>query len=184
MKKLILTFGLLGLCLAQGAYACDEMCKKEAAEKKLGTEFPKYLTWKYCDGISGEFMTSTMKSLQSYTESHLDTTRKRGMRNTKNFLEQRKDWLTECDNYIAATGKGRVFKDDKTTNGIFDAIDGVTSELDSLMKGVTYATQGTLAAPGSADDTHVAQTKFYTLFTLVDNHKNMLLLKGHMITSR
>ena len=99
-------------------------------------------------------------------------------------MEQRKDWLSECDSYIAATGKGRVFKDDKTTQGIFDAIDGVTSELDSLMKGVTYANQGTLTAPDGADDTHVAQTKFNTLFTLVVNHKNMLLLKGHMITSR
>ncbi|UTA46396.1 hypothetical protein L1F30_09440 [Simiduia sp. 21SJ11W-1] len=122
-------------------------------------------------------MTSTMKSLQSYTEEHLDVTRRRGMRNTKSYLEQRKDWLNECDSYMAATGKGRIFRDDKTTKNIMAAIDSVNAELDSLLKGVTYANEG-------GDDTQVAQTKFDELFTLVDNHKNLLLMKGYMITSR
>ncbi|MBB3168143.1 hypothetical protein [Simiduia aestuariiviva] len=177
MKKIILALGLVGLFAAPVTLACDEACQREKATKKTGEDFPKYLTWKYCEGIAGEFMTSTMKSLQSYTEKHLDVTRRRGMRNTQSYLEQRKDWLTECDNYMAATGKGRVFRDDKTTNNIMAAIDSVNAELGSLLSGVTYANEG-------GDDTQVAQTKFDELFTLVDNHKNILLMKGHMITSR
>ena len=177
MKKIILAVGLLGLFTAPLALACDEACQREKATTKTGKEFPSYLTWKYCEGIAGEFMTSTMKSLQSYTEQHLDTTRRRGMRNTQSYLEQRKDWLTECDDYLAATQKGRIFKDAKTTDNIMNAIDGVTTELGSLLSGVTYANE-------SGDDTQVAQGKFNELFTLVDNHKNLLLMKGHMITSR
>jgi hypothetical protein len=177
MKKIIIALGIAGLFAAPITLACDEACQREKAAKQTGQEFPSYLTWKYCDGIAGEFMTSTMKSLQSYTEQHLDVNRRRGMRNIQNYLEQRKEWLTECDNYVAATGKGRIFRDTKTTEKIIAAIDNVNGELASLLKGVTYANQ-------DGDDTQVAQTKFNELFTLVDNHKNVLLLKGHMITSR
>lgn len=177
MKKIILALGLMGLFAAPVTLACDEACQRDKAAKKTGQEFPSYLTWKYCDGIAGEFMTSTMKSLQSYTEQHLDTNRRRGMRNTQSYLEQRKDWLLECDNYLAATGKGRIFRDAKTTQNILAAIDSVNNELASLLKGVTYANE-------TGDDTQVAQTKFEELFTLVDNHKNLMLMKGHMITSR
>lgn len=177
MKKIIFALGLLGLCSTPVTLACDEACLKDKVVQQTGKEFPGYLSWKYCDGIRNEFMTSTMKSLQSYTEQHLSAERRKGMRNTQNFLAQRMDWLQECDDYLAATGKGRIFKDDKTTKGIMDAMESVNAELASLLSGVTYAGQGT-------DDTQVAQDKFNTLFTLVDNHKNMLLLKGHMITSR
>lgn len=177
MKKIILALGLVGLFAAPVTLACDEACQREKAEKNTGQDYPSYLTWKYCEGIAGEFMTSTMKSLHSYTEQHLDVKRRRGMRNTKTFLEQRKDWLSECDSYMAATGKGRIFRDDKTTKSIFAAIDSVNAELDSLLNGVTYANE-------EGDDTQVAATKFDELFTLVDNHKNLLLMKGYMITSR
>lgn len=184
MKKLLLTIGLLGLFTAPLSFACDEMCQKEAAAKKTGVAFPGYLTWKYCDGIKGEFMTTTMKSLQSYSEQHLDVNRRRGMHNTKSFLEQRKDWLSECDVYISATGKGRIFKDDKTTKDIMDGIQSVADELGSLVSGVTYGSQNTPTGNQAVDDTQVARDKFNQLFTMVDNHKNLLLLKGQMITSR
>lgn len=174
MKKLLIAIGLFGLFTAPLTFACDEMCLKEKAVAKSGEEFPSYLSWKYCEGIKGDFMTSSMKSLQSYTNTHLDVRRKRGMRNTENYLEQRADWLSECDNYIAATGKGRIFKDDKTTDNILAAIHAVSAELSSLVKGVTYANQ-------EEPDTKVASEKFTELFTLVDNHKNLLLLKGQYV---
>ncbi len=121
-------------------------------------------------------MTSSMKSLQTYADSRLDMNYRKSMRNIKDYLGQRKDWLSECDGYMQATNRGRVFNDDKTTNTIFTAMDEVNTELDSLLSGVTYA--------GQESDTAVASQKFQQLFTQVENHKNRLLLKGQMITSR
>ncbi|AFU97612.2 hypothetical protein [Simiduia agarivorans] len=176
MKKIIFALGLIGLCSAPATLACNEDCLRDKAEQASGTEFPGYLSWKYCDSIRNEFMTSSMKSLQTYADSRLDMNYRKSMRNIKDYLGQRKDWLSECDGYMQATNRGRVFNDDKTTNTIFTAMDEVNTELDSLLSGVTYA--------GQESDTAVASQKFQQLFTQVENHKNRLLLKGQMITSR
>lgn len=150
---------------------------KQKASASSGKEFPNYLTWKYCDDIKAEFMTVAIKSLETYSSQHLDANKRRGLRNTQDFLNKRYDWLAECDAYMAATGKGRIFKEEKTTEDIFTALQSVASELDSLAKGVTYANQNLV-------DTQIATEKFGRLFTLVDNHKNRLLLRGEYVVRR
>lgn len=176
MKKILFVLGLVGVFSAQAGFACDEQCLRQKAEQAKGIEYPGYLSWKYCEGIRNEFMTSSMKSLQNYADSRLNINYRKSMRNIQHYLEQRKDWLNECDSYMQATHRGRIFNDKNTTQGIFAAIDEVEQELASLLSGVTYA--------GQDSDTAVAAQKFDQLFTRVENHKNRLLLKGQMITSR
>jgi|GEM_PF-571982 len=171
----------LAICLAAigtfslSASACDESCRKEKAQARYGEKFPSYLSRAYCEEIKIEFMTSTLSSLQSYRDTRLDVKRKRGMNNTRSFIDQRKAWLQECDNYLTKTDHGRIFKDDKTTVSIFNAMDSVSRELSSLVKGVTYSFDH------GQDSTVMATEKFDHLFELVDNHKTLLLLKGQFV---
>jgi hypothetical protein len=162
------------LVVAIPSYACDEECRKQAAEKKYNVEFAGYLSRKYCSDIATEFMTSTMKSLQNYRFNHLGSKHRGGMNNTNKFIMQRSEWLEECDNYLKLTDYGRVFKDKATTQKIMSAMSAVKEELDALIQGATYS--------NTEDSTIVAGEKFDRLFKLVDHHKTLLLLKGQFVT--
>ncbi len=142
-----------------------------AAEDK----FPSYLTGKYCNDIKVDFMTSSMKSLQRYRDKQLASQHRGGMNNIRKYLEQREDWLQECDNYLASTSSHRLFKDDQTTAKIFTAISSVTGELQSLITGVTYSVDAGQSA------TDVAADKFDQLFKLVDDHQTLMLMKGQVV---
>src|SRR5690625_6817516 len=87
----------------------------------------------YCRDTSVDFLLRARDSLSSYQEKNLPTGHKGGMRNIRTFLQQRKQWLEECDQYLSLTGQGRVFRDEATTQQILDAIDAVSSELERLM---------------------------------------------------
>ena len=138
-------------------------------------EFPSYLNQDYCEDIASDFMTSTLKSLRRYRDTHLQLQSKRGMINTRNYILQRKDWLLECDNFLSHTASSRIFRNEKTTETIFEAMDGVSEELASLAKGVTYSLDV------GQDSTTIAAEKFEQLFKLVDDHKTLLLLRGQFV---
>lgn len=158
--------------LASGAYACDEQCMREEAQTKHNVKFPGYLTFKYCEGIAMDFMTSTMKSLQNYRDNHLESKYKGPLKNTKAYLAQREDWLKECDDYLVKTKNIRIFNDEKTTKQIFATIDSVEEELNALINGVTY----------SADNQYVViSDRFDTLFKQVEDHKHLMHLKGRYV---
>ncbi len=138
-------------------------------------KFPSYLTGKYCNDIKVDFMTNSIKSLQRYRDKQLASQHRGGMNNIRKFLEQREDWLQECDDYLASTSNHRLFKDENTTSKIFTAISSVTGELQSLITGVTYSVD-----PGQSA-TDVAGDKFDRLFKLVDDHQTLMLMKGQVV---
>lgn len=154
---------------------CDEACKKAEAEAKHSTKFPSYLSWNYCDDIRMEFMTSAVRSLEKYRANHLDTRYKGAMRNTKQFINQRQSWLSECDHYLSLTGKGKIFSDQKTTDNIFYAMNDVKEELDALIKGITYSSDF------GVESIDIIAEKFDTLLKLVDDHKAIMHLKGKYV---
>ena len=165
----------LASILASNVFGCDEDCRKKEAEQANGVTFASYLSWQYCDDIRMEFMTSAMSSLENYQKKHFNPKYKGGMRNTKNYLSQRKEWLRECDNYMRLTAKGRIFDDEKTTKDVFDKIDAVTKELDDLIAGVTYTSSF------GQDSTEVVSDKFEDLFKTVDDHKTLMHMKGKYV---
>lgn len=119
-----------------------------------------------------DFMTSTMRSLEDYRSNHLASKYKGPLKNTKHYLEQREDWLKECDDYLVKTKGTRIFHDDKTTKKIFASIDSVQQEFEALIKGVTYST----------DDQYVViNTHFDNLFREVEDHKHLMHLKGRYV---
>ncbi|WP_439133586.1 hypothetical protein [Pseudomaricurvus sp.] len=138
-------------------------------------EFPSYLNEKYCNDIKLDFITSSIKSLQSYRDKQLVSQHRGGMNNIRKFLDQREDWLKECDQYLSQTKQNRLFLDDATTASIFEAMDSVSDELTSLISGVTYSVD----AGGSPTD--VAADKFDNLFKLVDDHQTTMLMKGQVV---
>jgi hypothetical protein len=156
------------------AWACDESCQRQKAETE-GHKFPSYLTWRYCEDLKLDFMTREVKSLQKYRGSQLESQHRGGMNNTRKFLNQRQEWLKECDNYIAKTDKGRLFKDDATTSAIFNSMKSVETELASLIKGVTYSVDSGESASS------VAGEKFDRFFKLIDDHQTLMLLKGQVV---
>ncbi len=173
MKKLI-TIALIGFSLVcQQAYSCDEDCLRDKAQATHNVTFPGYLTWKYCDGIAMDFMTSTMRSLDNYRSKHFNLKYKGPLKNTRNYLAQRKDWLLECDNYMKMTKESRIFNDDKTTEEIFASIDRVNSEFKALIDGASYASQD--------DAKDVMDGKIDSLFQLVEDHKTIMHLKGRYV---
>ena len=176
MKKIICLFLLFGL--VPQTLACDEECRKQLAEAKHNIDFPGYLTRKYCNDIAIEFMTTSIKSLQSYRFKHLESKHRGGMRNTNRFIKQRQEWLLECDQYLKYTDYGRLFRNAQTTDRIFAAMASVSKELASLVEGATYTDE-----LGDAS-TQVAAEKFDLLFKLVDNHKTLMQIRGQFVTRR
>lgn len=163
------------LFMTLSTYACDENCRKKKASTENNIKFSGYLNRKYCSDLTKDFMTASLKSLQSYRANQLGTKHRGGMRNTSRYLKQRLDWLTECDRYLTLTNYGRVFKENQTTDDILTAIESVNKELDSLVAGVTYTNET------GDSSTLVAAEKFDHLFKLIDSHKTMLLLKGQFV---
>jgi hypothetical protein len=175
MKKL-LGFTVL-LVLAFPALGCDEACQRDRASVTHNVEFPGYLSWKFCEDTRMAFVESDISSLEKYRRDRLDTKYKGSMRNIKNFIEQRKSWLAECDDYMNKTNRGRIFKDDATTLQLFAALDSVSGELDKVIKGVTYVSSG------DQDENAIIGSRFDQLFKLVDDHKAVMMLKGQFVTN-
>lgn len=173
MKKLAITFSLLLSVLSQTAIACDEECLRDKAQATHDVTFPKYLTWKYCEGIARDFITSSMRSLDNYRENHFDTKYKGPLKNTRSYLEARKDWLLECDNYMKLTKNVRVFNDDDTTEKIFASIDQLNNEFTALINGATYSNEDDAKA--------VMDENVDELLQIVDDHKTMMHLKGRYV---
>jgi hypothetical protein len=155
--------------------ACDEQCKREKAMADNGIQFPEYLTSRYCRDISVDFLMGTRNSLQEYRDERLERAHRGGMRNIRNFIEQRKEWLKECDQYLMLTGQGRIFRNAETTEKIFSAMDTVSKELQDLVNGLVYFVQG------DGKQTDVAAQKFEALFHVVDEHKTDLQLRGQLV---
>lgn len=173
MKKLIALCLVTCSLFAQGAFACDEACMKEKAEAEHGVKFPGYLSAKYCEGIAMDFMTSSIRSLDNYRSNHFKTKYKGPLKNTKNYLAQRKLWLEECDDYLSKIDSGRIFNDEKTTKRIFASIDQVSKEFAALIDGATYATE--------QDARDAMNDKINRLFKVVDDHKTIMHLKGKYV---
>lgn len=173
MKNILIVFVISMTVVAQAAFGCDEQCQREKAQAKYNVTFPSYLTWKYCEGIAVDFMTSAVRSLDSYRTNHFNTKYKGPLKNTRNFLVQRKDWLQECDDYLKKTKKSRVFNDTKTTQKIFASIDSVSGEFSALIKGSSYAS--------SEEAQAVMNEKINTLFKQVEDHKTIMHLKGKYV---
>lgn len=138
-------------------------------------DFPSYLNEKYCNDIKLDFITTSIKSLQSYRDQQLASQHRGGMNNIRKYLDQREEWLKECDQYLSQTKNGRVFQDEATTKSIFNAMDAVSTELNSLISGITYSVDS------GGTPTDVAAEKFDHLFKLVDDHQTMMLLKGQVV---
>lgn len=176
MKILAMISTILLTVSASAANGCDEQCLKEKAEASNKVSFAGYLSWKYCDDTRMDFMTSSVSSLENYRSKHFDMRYKGGIKNIKNYLVQRKEWLQECDEYIQLTGKGRIFEDAKTTKKVFTAIDEVTKELSDLIAGITYSSEF------GQDSSTVMNEKFDSLFKTVEDHKTLMHLKGRYVT--
>ncbi len=175
MKIIASIIAAVATLLVSSAYGCDEECRKLKAQEANNMTFSSYVSWQYCDDVRMDFMTTAMRSLENYQTKHFNTKYKGGMRNTKNFLEQRKEWLQECDTYLRLTDKGRIFDDEKTTKEVFAKMDAVTKELDALLSGVTYTSSF------GQDASAVVGDKFQALFKVVDDHKTLMHMKGRYV---
>jgi len=170
--KTLITLLLLVACLP--AAACDEDCKRTKAEQEHDVDFPGYLNASYCQDTTVNFLLRARKSLEQYRQDKLKTGHKGGMRNIRNYLQQRKQWLMECDNYLLLTGQGRVFDNKETTEKIFAATDRVIDELEQLMR-----TGGGIHV--SSQLAEIAGQRLDSLFAAVDNHRTELQLKGQLV---
>lgn len=171
--KQILALILFALLSSGATAACDENCKRELAMKEHNVTFPSYLTVKFCNTTSVDFLIRDIKSLQGYRVKQLPGGHKGGMNNIRKMLEKRKDWLTECDDYLRLTKQGRVFDNEQTTSSIFSSINKVTEELHSLI----YNGNSSVTVSNGID---IAEQHFDHLFQVMEQHKTELQLKGRL----
>lgn len=177
MKTLTYILSIFTLVVtASVANACDENCKREEAQATHSVKFPSYLTWNFCGDTRSQFMASAVRSMEKYRDGKIDTRYKGPLKNIKGFVNQRKEWLAECDNYLKLTGRGRIFDDEKTTKAIFGAMDSVTNELGALIAGATYSSDV------GDDSSSQVRNRFDSLLKLVDDHKTLMHLKGRYVS--
>lgn len=165
---------LLMALIAPAALACDETCKRDKAMAENSITFPSYLESKYCKTISVDFLVGARRSLQKYYEERLDSAHRGGIRNIRNFIEQRKEWLLECDNYLILTDQGRIFRTKSTTDEIFNGMASLSDELNRLI-GIRKT-----AGENAYELTASARLKFEQLFKLLDDHRTDLQLRGQL----
>jgi hypothetical protein len=175
MKKILAVLAFL--LLSGPAFSCDEACLRDRISVTNNIEFTVYLNWKFCEDTKNSFMQADIRSLENYRSQRLNIEHRNRMKNIKQFVEQRKEWLSECDQYLELTNHGRIFRDEATTEKIFAAMDEVATELDSILRGVTYVTEEGLV------DNSVVGKKFDSFFQLVDDHKTVMMLKGQFVTN-
>lgn len=176
MHKLIGFIGL-ALFLISPAFACDESCQRQRVAAENQVELPSYLSWQMCEDTKQTFMRSDLRSLENYRQTRLDTQYKGPMRNIKSFIEQRIEWLRECDNYMNLTQRGHIFKDEATTKNVFAAMEAVARELDRAIQGVTYL------ATGDEDPNAIIARRFDSLFKILHDHRDYMLLRGQFVTN-
>lgn len=172
MNRLLCTLVLA--LIAPASFACDETCLREKAMAEHQVTFPSYLDSKYCWTTSVDFLVNARKSLQKYHDERLNSAHRGGIRNIRNFLEQRREWLQECDNYLNLTKQGRVFRTKETTDQIFSAMNVLSAELQRMI---------TLPRTPNEDGyalTEGSRQRFNQLFKLVDDHRVDLQLRGQL----
>jgi len=170
IKRILLAIALV--TLAQASLACDEACKRAKAEETNNIKFGAYLNLKYCKTTTADFLIQTRRALQTYRDKQLPTAHRGGARNIRNYIDQRKDWLKECDNYLELTDQGRVFRDKETTTAIIDSMTDVSTELKKIMMRPKNAAENKdlVIAPAAA--------KFDELFQMMDDHYLDLQKRG------
>jgi hypothetical protein len=170
MKELWVALLILLFCPM--ALACDEACKRAKAETSNNIKFASYLNNKYCSTTTKGFALQEIKSLQAYRDKQLATAHRGGAKNIRNFVLQRKEWLSECDRYLELTGQGRAFYDKDTTDKITSSMIAVADELKKIMMRPQNPAENLelVVAPAAA--------KFDLLFTQLEEYKLMLQRKG------
>lgn len=133
---------------------------------------PSYLTDSYCNTLVEQFVDSGMRSLGKYVNENFKPQYKGGIRNTINFLNQRSEWLGECDAYLADTARAHLFHDEQNTKAIFDAMQALAKELQMVREGVEYPDE-----TGSNNPRPFIVSRFETLAELVDQHHTRMLMK-------
>ncbi|WP_299583273.1 hypothetical protein [uncultured Microbulbifer sp.] len=133
---------------------------------------PSYLTEEYCSSVVEQFVGSGMRSLGKYVNEHFNPEYKGGIRNTIRFLEQRSEWLNECNEYLVDTNNTYIFHSQDDTQDIFMAINELTRELQHVRSGVEYRDD-----TGNNNPAPFIKRRFTTLAQLVDRHHTRLLMK-------
>ncbi|MCP8899184.1 hypothetical protein [Gilvimarinus xylanilyticus] len=175
MRILTIPLALAALAFfAAPIYACDEDCKKANAEQEHGVKFASYLNQDFCRSTRADFLIQDYKSLAKYRADQLPGGHKGGMNNIRKMLDQRVDWLRECDDYLRLTDQGRIFRDRDTTDKIFKAMKGVSEELNNL---VYNGSQDVIVTNGL----DIAEQDFDQMLQLLDQHRTQMQLRGQLV---
>lgn len=172
MYKYALFF--IALSLSSLTLACDENCKRDKVSAKLNIQFAPHLNAKYCQSTTNDFLLNARNSLDKYKENQLPTAHRGGARNIRNYINSRKEWLRECDDYLQAMDLGNVFRKKDTTQTIFKLMDEVSLELEKITK------RPANKAENINEFIEPAQTKFDNLFKHMDAHVIELQKRGIM----
>ncbi|MFA0810130.1 hypothetical protein [Microbulbifer epialgicus] len=148
------------------------LCLLFASTQSIANTHPSYLTEKYCSSVVEQFVDSGMRSLDKYINEHFNPEYKGGIRNTIRFLEQRLEWLSECNNYLKDTAQTYVFHSEDDTQSIFSAITELTRELQHVRSGVEYRDDA-----GNNNPAPYVKRRFEALAQLVDRHHTRMLMK-------
>ncbi|WP_288129509.1 hypothetical protein [Microbulbifer sp.] len=137
---------------------------------------PSYLTDSYCDSLVEQFIGPGMRSLGKYVNEDFNPVYTGNIRNTINYLDQRAEWLAECNGYLKDTNDTYVFYTEKSTEEIFTAIKALRKELQLVREGVEFPDE-----TGADNPKPFIKNRFDTLAQLVDQHHTRMLMKKQFL---
>ncbi|MEW5248507.1 hypothetical protein [Microbulbifer sp. 2201CG32-9] len=148
------------------------LCLLLASSVANAKTHPSYLTPKYCESLTEQFVDNGMRSLGKYVNDNFQPEFTGGIRNTIDFLEKRSSWLSECNDYLLDTHNSSVFYSATLTREIFAAMEALAKELQHVREGVEYTDDS-----GNNNPKPVIKSRFDTLAKLVDQHHTQILLR-------
>ncbi|WKD50834.1 hypothetical protein [Microbulbifer spongiae] len=143
-----------------------------ANSQSYANPHPAYLTNDYCNSVVEQFIDSGMRSLDKYINEHFNLEYTGGIRNTIRFLEQRLEWLTECNDYLMDTSNTHVFHNQEDTQNIFTAINALARELQHVRSGVEYRDDA-----GNNNPAPFIKRRYRDLAQLLDRHHTRMLMQ-------
>lgn len=149
------------------ASACDKNCQQAKQE----ASFPKYVNQNYCRDLRDEFLSSTLRGVDTFIHNKLNIKYKGSIRNTRNYLSQNLEWVKECDAYTQINSGKRIFHDTSTTEKIYAMTQTVIKGFDSLLAGVIQVDE-------NGEHNTIIKSDFNLLKSTVENHRDLMHVRG------
>lgn len=85
-----------------------------------------------------EFVNTIVPSLKKFQTTRYSRDKKVAIRNTKKFLDQRREWLAECHGFLTQTTGRSLFDTPEITDKILETMESLSLEMNFALQDVHF----------------------------------------------